>query len=108
MAKPGRLGALAAVAGILAGLAGAVAAQEVVEGARKPAPPPVARACRTFPLNVEDGQGGYFETSDRTGPVGEWLGPLEDAGWRVTEVDFELGQRKTGFPMAQVMICAGR
>ncbi len=65
-------------------------------------------ACRLFPVSLEDGQGGYFETSDRTSPIGEWLGSMENMGWTVHSMDFEMGQRATGFPMAQVMVCVTR
>lgn len=88
----------------------------IVEQAVDPlSPPPIPAgggplevACRAFPVNLEDGQGGYFETSDRTGPVGEWMAPLEEAGWQFHDLDFELGQRGTGFPYAEVMICVSR
>ncbi len=66
------------------------------------------RACRTFPITVDDGQGGAFLTSDRTGPVGEWVGARQDEGWRMDVVDYEIGQRSTGYPEHRVMVCVRR
>ena len=72
------------------------------------APLPVEHACRVFPLNIEDGQGGYFETSDRTGSIGEWVGQKEDHGWTLQTLDYETSQKPTGFPITHVMICMSR
>ncbi|MBN1335681.1 MAG: hypothetical protein JXB39_06945 [Deltaproteobacteria bacterium] len=88
--------------GWAAGLSGTLYAED--------APPPDSgiRACRTFAITVEDGQGGYFVTSDRTGPVGEWVGARVDEGWRVDAVDYEVGQRVTGYAEHRVMVCVAR
>jgi hypothetical protein len=76
--------------------------------AESPAPPVQDYACRVFPWNTTDGQGGYFESADRTGPVGAWLGPLTDSGWGVDHFDYEVGQKATGFPEPSVMVCVRR
>lgn len=65
-------------------------------------------ACRVFPWNTADGQGGYFESSDRTGPIGAWLGPLTDSGWVLDHFDYEVGQKATGFPEPTLMVCVRR
>jgi len=99
-------------AGIVAGvLALAVIGLGATRTGAEPVPVGAARmeqACRVFPLNVEDGPGGYFETSDRTGPIGQWIGEREDAGWVLDQVDYETGTRSTGFPTHQVLICVAR
>lgn len=65
-------------------------------------------ACRVFTINPNDGQGGFFLTSDRTGPIGAWLGPMIDSGWRVSLLDYEVAQKSTGFPEPTVMVCVSR
>jgi hypothetical protein len=47
-------------------------------------------------------------TSDRTGPVGEWIGGREEEGWRLDAVDYEIGQKSTGYAEHRVMICVRR
>lgn len=80
----------------------------VAAGEQPVAAPLPEQACRVFPVTVDDGQGGYFETGDRTGTVGQWVGGMEDAGWTLVTVDFESGTKPTGFPVHHVMVCLTR
>jgi hypothetical protein len=85
----------------------AASGEEVIVEPRA-ADPGVEIACRVFPINPDDGQGGFFLSSDRTGPVGAWFGPLQDSGWVLDRVDYEVGVKSTGFPNPSVMVCAMR
>jgi hypothetical protein len=61
--------------------------------------------CKLFETDVQ--QGMMVETSDRTTEVGQWVGEQEDAGWRLQSVDFEIGQKPTGYPQGYVQVCLG-
>lgn len=92
------------LAAAMALLAAGILSSSSLRAQGNPSPAP-ARACRVFSLNLEDGQGGYFDTSDRTGPIGEWVGQKEETGWVLESVDFESSQKPTGYPLHQVMVC---
>jgi hypothetical protein len=59
--------------------------------------------CKLFETDVQ--QGSLLETSDRTTEVGQWVGEQEDAGWRFHSVDFEVGQKPTGYPQGYLQVC---
>lgn len=60
-------------------------------------------ACRVFLVDVSLGYD--LETSDRTTEIGQWVGEQEDAGWLLYGVDFEVGQKATGYPQGYVQVC---
>ena len=59
--------------------------------------------CRVF--HVDSESGATWETTDRTVEVGQWVGEQEDGGWRLHDVDFEMGQKATGYPQGYVQVC---
>lgn len=40
--------------------------------------------------------------------MGQWIASLESSGWRLSGVDFEFGQKPTGFLIAYTQICMAR
>lgn len=73
------------------------------EPAAAPEVRPASMRCRIFHVDTEST--ATWETSDRTVEVGQWLGEQEDGGWRLHEVDFEVGQKATGYPQGYVQVC---
>ncbi len=85
---------------------GAAIAQEPVEAqASEPGEvtTPERLLCRIFLIDVARGQ--VVETGDRTTEVGQWVGEQEEEGWRLFGVDFEVGQKATGYPQGYVQVC---
>jgi hypothetical protein len=64
--------------------------------------PPRLR-CRSFPVPVE-GAGTLFETNDRTTEIGRWL-ETEERRYELFSIDFEVGQKPTGYPTAFAWVC---
>lgn len=59
--------------------------------------------CRLFVTEVT--HGADIDTGDRTTEIGQWVGDQEDDGWLLYGVDFEVGQKSTGYPNAFVHVC---
>jgi hypothetical protein len=59
--------------------------------------------CHVFKIDTEAAV--TWETTDRTTEIGQWVGEQEDAGWALHHVDFEVGQKATGYPQGYVQIC---
>jgi hypothetical protein len=57
--------------------------------------------CRSFPTET----GAAVDTRDPATELGRWVIELEDQGWRVTDVDWEITQKPTGYPQAYTHIC---
>ncbi|MEQ1506679.1 MAG: hypothetical protein ABMB14_30910 [Myxococcota bacterium] len=67
-------------------------------------PPSVADGrlkCRTFPTEI----GAEIDTRDGDTPLGQWVIGLEDRGWTVANVAWEVGQKPTGFPQGYTHVC---
>ncbi len=72
-----------------------------------PAEPPEALHhaglyCKPFPVQLE-GASSAFDTTDRTTAIGRWI--AEQEGYTLASVDFELGRKPTGYPLAYVQVC---
>lgn len=59
--------------------------------------------CRLFLVDVGDSD--VLDTSDRTTEVGQWVGDQVDQGMSLHGVDFEVGQKTTGYPQGYVHVC---
>jgi hypothetical protein len=59
--------------------------------------------CRLFLVDVGDGD--VLDTSDRTTEVGQWVGQRLDQGMSLHGVDFEVGQKTTGYPQGYLHVC---
>ena len=86
--------------------AGLVMASVGLAWAADPAGPPTTVAetrlkCRTFPTEL----GAEIDTRDVGTELGRWVLELEDRGWVVHEIDWEVGQKPTGFPQGFTHVC---
>jgi len=61
------------------------------------------RLCKLFQTDLQ--HGAVLETADRTTEIGQWVGEQEDAGWKLHDLDFEVGQKPTGYPQGYVQVC---
>lgn len=59
--------------------------------------------CRLFLVDVTDS--GRMDTADRTTEVGQWVGEQVDSGLVLHGVDFEVGQKPTGYPQGYLNVC---
>lgn len=57
--------------------------------------------CRTFPTEI----GAEVDTRDPGSPLGEWVVALEDRGWEVASIQWDVGQKVTGFPQGYTQVC---
>ena len=57
--------------------------------------------CRTFPTAI----GAEIDTRDPGSELGTWVLALEDRGWEVASVDWDVGQKATGFPQGYTQVC---
>ena len=60
-----------------------------------------AHRCAVF--TVEVSRRSVIETSDPTTEVGQWIEDQE--GWGLASIDFEVGQKPTGYPSGWVQVC---
>ena len=97
---------------VMAVAVGSIAAMAILWAARAPqlaeaqeltAPPPARWSCRIFPGDPDKDR--LLRTDDGTTEVGQWVREQETAGWRVVSVDFEVGQKATGYPQAWTQVC---
>lgn len=61
--------------------------------------------CKIFVVPLD--QEFSLETLDRTTEVGQWIGKQTDEGWELTLMDFEVGQKPTGYPQGYLYLCVG-
>ena len=59
--------------------------------------------CRLFLLDVSTA--AAIDTADRTTEVGQWVGEQVDQGMMLHGVDFEVGQKSTGYPQGYLNVC---
>ena len=57
--------------------------------------------CRTFPTDL----GSEVDTRDTSTDLGRWVIELEDRGWIVHTIDWEVGQKPTGYPQGYSHVC---
>lgn len=57
--------------------------------------------CRAFPIDT----GQEIDTRDPGSDLGKWVLDLEDRGWQVHDVEWEIGQKQTGYPQAWAHVC---
>lgn len=62
---------------------------------------PLALQCRVFPVVLEGDV--TIETSDATTEIGQWIASQD--GWVLYSMDFEVGQKSTGFPQGFSQVC---
>ncbi len=94
-----RAGALAAIGGAVVGLwlgQGAVAADEGAPQIR----------CRTFETPVGDAI--VIDTADATSALGLWVAAASGEGFRVRDVDVDMGTKPNGFPIRHTTVCLQR
>lgn len=59
--------------------------------------------CRLFLVDVRDVD--TWDTADRTTEIGQWVGEQTDAGLFLYSLDFEVGQKPTGYPQGYLTVC---
>lgn len=59
--------------------------------------------CRVFAVDINNGD--PLETNDRTSVVGQWVGEQLDASFKFHSIDFEVGQKSTGYQQGWAQIC---
>lgn len=77
----------------------------------EPAPPsmepdfydPPRLYCKPFEVPLE-GSRSAIETNDRTTAIGKWL-EAEEASYELFSIDFEVGQKPTGYPVGIAYVC---
>lgn len=57
--------------------------------------------CRAFPTEPS----AEIDTRDPESDLGRWVLDHEDRGWRVHGVQWDIGQKPTGYPQGWVQIC---
>ena len=59
--------------------------------------------CRPFQVPLK-GLSSAFETNDRTTEIGQWI-EKEEQSYELFSIDFEIGQKPTGYAEGWVQIC---
>ena len=99
------LGAVALWAAAATSITFAAPADQVDEAEpQQEAAPEVAPArfhCKVFPTPLD----AAVDTRDHSSDLGRWVMDLEARGWAVHGVDFEVGQKPTGFAEGFVQVC---
>ena len=57
--------------------------------------------CRVFATALSE----PVDTRDRSSELGRWVIDFEGRGWQVDSLDFEVGQKPTGFAEGFVSVC---
>lgn len=65
---------------------------------------PTAMQCRVFSFDLRKLE-PVIDTSDRTSTIGQWVGEREAEGYRLADLDFEVGTKGTGFSQGYVQAC---
>lgn len=68
---------------------------------------PTPQRCRVFQLADLD-KDRDLVTTDRSTEVGQWVAAREAEGLRMIGIDFEVGQKSTGYPQGYLHVCMGR
>jgi hypothetical protein len=71
--------------------------------AQEPAAPRFALECRSFA--VDPAKDPLVQTSDKTTEIGKWVSDREAEGWTLYSLDFEIGQKPTGYPQGWLQVC---
>lgn len=59
--------------------------------------------CRVFTVDLRDPQ--TLDTSDGTTEIGQWVASQAAEGLTLYNVDFEVGQKATGYPQGYAYVC---
>lgn len=59
--------------------------------------------CKVFPLALD--REVTVSLKDATTEPGQWLKGQVDAGWLLHSMDFEVGQKPTGYPQGWLYLC---
>jgi hypothetical protein len=65
---------------------------------------PLQLKCRIFPVLLDSDV--TFESANGTTDAGQWIAAQD--GWALHSVDFEVGQKSTGFPRGFRQVCLHR
>ncbi|MEZ4241400.1 MAG: hypothetical protein R3F59_35660 [Myxococcota bacterium] len=95
-----RIRAWSITLGVVVGALSAAAVGAWAAGEADPAPL-LRLKCRTFPTDI----GAEVDTRDPQSAVGQWVTGLEDQGWEVANVQWDVGQKATGFPQGYTQVC---
>lgn len=76
-------------------------ADEPVDAA--PSPFPARLVCRLFPVALD--KPDTLNTADPTTEAGQWASAQAKSGLQFYSVDFEIGQKGTGYPEGFVQVC---
>ena len=98
-----RLGTTVAALLVLAGATGVALSVGGAHAQDPTLPQPASLRCHIFKIDTESGP--TWESMDHTTEIGQWVGAQEAEGWQVDDVDFEVGQKATGYPQGYVQIC---
>ncbi len=63
---------------------------------------PARLRCRTFPVTLGE---QVLDTHDLDSELGQWVEGLEAQGWELSDVDFEVVQKPTGFAQGWSQVC---
>ena len=80
----------------------ALARAQAPEGLAEVEPVPTRLRCQTFETPLD---GAELDTHDLDSPAGQWLERQEATGWTLAQIDFEIGQKPTGFAQGFTQIC---
>ena len=80
-------------------------AQDVAEPQEAPTPISPPMRCRAFMVPVAEPE---LDTTDLHTEAGKWTADREAEGWVLFNIDFEMGQKPTGYPTAWWQICLYR
>lgn len=70
-------------------------------GSDAPSTTPKRLRCHTFATEP----GTALDTRDASSELGRWVLGLEDQGWQVSTVDFEIGVKPTGYAQGWTQVC---
>ncbi len=59
--------------------------------------------CKLFKVDLT--KDDTLETDDNTTPAGMWVRGERKRGWTLAELDFEVGQKSTGYPEGWTQVC---
>lgn len=65
-----------------------------------------ALRCRLFEAPLETSM--VFDTSDANSQAGQWVKDQASRGWQVHSVQFSIGQKPTGYPVAYRQLCLSK
>lgn len=89
-------------------LGGSFALWRSAQAQEAPAPAGQDLLCRVFAVDPNRADGARIHTGDTTEEVGQWVSVQREEGWQPWSVDFELGVKGNGFPVAFTQVCLSR